>query len=183
MMNTREEFYVHVHGEQLGPYTVRHLDHLLHSGLIPVDTLFWREGLEQWAPITTLVPLRRRRRPWMRLVAAAIVLVPVLTFLVCFAPAVADGWREQSQREFSEVAAYWAGRGVWREQSRSMGWIPSFLEYRDGQVQLAPGQMARVDLQGEWLAPKPGEFTATLWLTFDPELRVWTPAPSPTAAR
>jgi len=183
MMNTREEFYVHVHGEQLGPYTVRHLDHLLHSGLIPADTLFWREGLEQWAPITTLVPLRARRRPWARLAAAAVVLVPVLVFLACFAPAVADGWREQSQREFSEMAAYWAGRGVLREQARGSGKVPRFWEYHQGQVQLSAGQMARVDLRGEWLAPRPGEFATTLWLTFDPASRLWTPAPSPTAAR
>src|SRR5215207_4576947 len=34
LMNSREAFYVHVQGEQLGPYTIRHLDHLIHSGLL-----------------------------------------------------------------------------------------------------------------------------------------------------
>ena len=50
-MRSPEVFYLHIHGEQLGPYTVPQIDHLLNTGLIAEETLYWCEGLEQWAPV------------------------------------------------------------------------------------------------------------------------------------
>ena len=54
-VNSPEVFYLHINGEQRGPYTVQHIDHLLNSGLIAEETLFWREGLEQWQPTRSML--------------------------------------------------------------------------------------------------------------------------------
>ena len=63
-MISPEIFYLHIHGEQRGPYTIPQIDHLLNSGLIAEETLYWREGLDQWQPVTSLVlssPVERRK--------------------------------------------------------------------------------------------------------------------------
>ena len=57
-MLSPEVFYLHIQGEQRGPYTIPQIDHLLNSGLIAEETLYWREGLDQWQPVTSLVRLR-----------------------------------------------------------------------------------------------------------------------------
>ena len=62
-MISPEIFYLHLEGEQRGPYTAPQIDHLLNSGLIAEETLYWREGLEQWQPVTSLVKLRRPGNP------------------------------------------------------------------------------------------------------------------------
>ena len=61
-----ECFYLLIDGEQRGPYTVKQIDHLLNSGLIREDATFWREGLEQWQPVTNLVQLRRPKSSWLK---------------------------------------------------------------------------------------------------------------------
>ena len=63
-MISPEVYYLHIQGEQRGPYTIPQIDHLLNSGLIAEETLYWREGLEQWQPVTSLVSLRRKVNPW-----------------------------------------------------------------------------------------------------------------------
>src|ERR1700733_12019673 len=76
LMISPEIFYLHIHGEQRGPYTVPQIDHLLNSGLIAEETLYWREGLEQWQPVTSLVKLRRPGNPWVKpLIILGIVVV------------------------------------------------------------------------------------------------------------
>src|SRR6478752_4336503 len=61
-----EVFYLHINGEQRGPYTIQHIDHLLNSGLISETATFWREGLEQWQPVTNLVAVRRAKKGVVR---------------------------------------------------------------------------------------------------------------------
>src|SRR6188768_48680 len=61
-----EVFYLHINGEQRGPYTIQHIDHLLNSGLIQETAMFWREGLEQWQPVTNLVAVRTKKRSRIR---------------------------------------------------------------------------------------------------------------------
>ena len=185
-MNTREAFYVHVHGEQLGPYTIRHLTHLLQSGLISTETLYWTEGMEQWQTITDLVPLPRVPRPWVRAAIAAVVLVPLLIMAWFFGPTVVDGWREQTQREFTAEGAYWAGRGVVRSFLAERKEVPSFAAFDPAKIQLAgEGHSATVQLSGQILGGSRAGRGAdwTVHLHFDPEEREWSAALTETAAR
>src|SRR3954454_5664275 len=99
-MPTPEVFYLHLCGEQRGPYTVPQIDHLLNSGLIAEETLYWREGLDQWQPVTTLVSVRRKANPWIK---PLLILAAVLAgaFLLHFFGAVTLlGWREANQHEY-----------------------------------------------------------------------------------
>src|SRR5260221_4662987 len=66
LMISPEIFYLHLEGEQRGPYSIPHIDHMLNSGLIPEETLYWREGLEQWQPVTSLAQLCKRANPWLK---------------------------------------------------------------------------------------------------------------------
>ena len=176
-MNTREAFYVHVHGEQLGPYTIRHLDHLIHSGLLAPDTLYWTEGLEQWLPITDLIPVRRKPRPWLRLLVAVLILLPLLGLGFFFGPPLLDGWREQTQHEYTSEAAYWAARGVVRSYLAEKSATPVFQPFEKAQVQFPEENHAVVQLGGQIIAGARAGQDAT-WkvkLTFDPNSRDWSP--------
>src|SRR5215218_2759722 len=171
-MNTREAFYVHVHGEQLGPYTIRHLDHLIHSGLLSTETLYWTEGLEQWQPVTDLIPARKVRRRWIiRLAIAFVVLLPFLGLGLFLRRPIIDGWREQTQHEFNEEAAYWAARGVVRSYLAEKASTPAFQPFSQAKVQFPDGTHAVVHLSGQLLAgEREGQETSwTVRLRFDPE--------------
>jgi hypothetical protein len=185
-MNTREAFYVHVHGEQLGPYTIRHLTHLLQSGLISTETLYWTEGMDQWQAITDLVPLPRPRRPWLRAGLAALVLGPLLGLAWFFGPTVVDGWREQTQREFTPEAAYWSGRGIVRGFLAQRREVPSFAAFDAESVRLSEeNHAATVRLAGQILGGvhpvRSAEWIVTL--RFDPAQREWSAAGHEMAAR
>src|SRR5580700_2531636 len=106
-MISPEIFYLHIDGEQRGPYTVPQIDHLLNSGLIEVETLFWREGLEQWQPVTNLVALRKPVRRWLKPAFAAGFLLILLLLGRVFWPIVRVGWQEANQRDYTAAAAYW----------------------------------------------------------------------------
>jgi hypothetical protein len=185
-MNTREAFYVHVHGEQLGPYTIRHLDHLIHSGLLSTETLYWTEGLEQWQPVTDLIPVRRARRRWFSLVIALVVLLPLTGVGLFLGPPIIDGWREQTQHEFTQEAAYWAARGVVRSYLAQKAVTPVFQPFGKAQVQFPDSNRAIVQLSGLLVAgERAGQETSwTVRLSFDPQTREWSPlADAGTAAR
>ncbi|HEX5176225.1 MAG TPA: DUF4339 domain-containing protein [Chthoniobacteraceae bacterium] len=148
--HSQEVFYLHINGEQRGPYTVRHIDHLLNSGLINEDALFWREGLEQWQPVTDLVTRRTPRKRWKRnTIIFSIAAVLALILLRLFLPITLDGWREINQRDFTERAAYWRARGFVRSQCVPRGAIVSFGPMPDAKVELRSDDTARVTLHGE----------------------------------
>src|SRR5215212_5139560 len=177
-MNSREAFYVHVHGEQLGPYTIRHLDHLIHSGLLSTETLYWTEGLEQWLPVTELIPVRRAPRRWLRLLMALVVLLPVLGLGIFLGPPIIDGWREQTQHELTPEAAYWAARGVVRAfLAEKKAATPVFQPFGRAQVQFPEANRAIVQLSGQLVeGDRAGqEASWTVRLSFDPESRAWSP--------
>ena len=85
-MSSPEIFYLHIQGEQRGPYTVKQVDHLLNSGLDRPETLFWRDGMEQWQPVTDLVKLRKRANPWIKPAIALGVALVILALLRVFGP-------------------------------------------------------------------------------------------------
>src|SRR5436305_15171705 len=106
-MISPEIFYLHIHGEQRGPYTIPQIDHLLNSGLIAEETLFWREGLEQWQPVTGLVTKRRVPNRWRRAAVAVAILAPLAVCAWIFGPPLVDGWNEATANAFTLEDAYW----------------------------------------------------------------------------
>src|SRR6218665_1420739 len=113
-MLSPEVFYLHIQGEQRGPYTIPQIDHLLNSGLIAEETLYWREGLDQWQPVTSLVRLRRKANPWIKPLLTLGVLIVLALILQFFGSVVVIGWRETNQHEYTSNAAYWRARSVVR---------------------------------------------------------------------
>jgi len=148
-MNSHEAFYVHVQGEQKGPYTLRHLDHLLNSGLIPVETLYWTEGMEQWLPVTELIPFRHKPRNWKRLIILGAILLVFGAFLAFFGPTIADGWRETTQREYTPLGAYWSARGAVRNGGLPDGVAVQFSPFKDAKVTLVEPSNATVIVHGD----------------------------------
>jgi len=178
-MISPEIFYLHIHGEQRGPYTIPQIDHLLNSGLIAEETLYWREGLEQWQPVTTLVKLRRRANPWLkRIIIFGFVLL--IAFVVQFFGSIALlGWREASQHEYTASAAYWSARGVVRSTALSPGTVVEFSDLAESQVELQPPDAATVKLQGE-VTGHAGQGRKILWtipMQYDPKAREWIGGP------
>jgi hypothetical protein len=178
-MISPEIFYLHIHGEQRGPYTIRQIDHLLNSGLIAEETLYWREGLEQWQPVTTLVKLRRQANPWLkRLIILGFVLV--VGFVVQFFGSTALlGWKEASQHEYTVSAAYWRARGSVRGASLAPDEIVEFNDLNNADVQMKPPADATVRLGGEVTAAS-GQTRKMTWVVpmkYDDKAREWTSGP------
>lgn len=153
-MSSQEAFYVHVQGEQKGPYTFRHLDHLLNSGLIPVETLYWTEGMEQWLPITSLVQFRHKPRNWKALIILGAILLVLAGFLGFFGPTIADGWRERTQREYTEEGAYWSARDAVRNNGVPKDAVVQFASQNEARIALDEKTAANVLLRGEILGDK-----------------------------
>lgn len=175
-MNSNEAFYVHVHGEQKGPYTIRHLDHLLNSGLIPLETMYWTDGLDQWIPVTELVPMRPKPRIWLRLGIAAGIVAVVGAFAGFFGPTIMDGWRENTQRDYSTEAAYWSARNAVRAKAVPAGNAVHFAPVTEAMVTLNNTNTANVILKGEVLGPdaKPIPSAWKVDLSFNSLRREWT---------
>ena len=174
-----EVFYLHINGEQRGPYTVRHIDHLLNSGLINEDALFWREGLEQWQPVTDLVVRRQPKNRWgKRAVILAVALICALLLLRIFLPITLEGWREINQRDFSEKAAYWRARGVVRSQYLPAGSLITFGRLHDTAVRLQSGTSAQVLLPAQVMIPNqaPRSTTWQVDLHYDQRRAEWSAA-------
>ncbi|MEQ1858722.1 MAG: DUF4339 domain-containing protein [Chthoniobacteraceae bacterium] len=178
-MSFREAYYLHVHGEQLGPYTLRQLDHQLQTGLISEDTLYWSENLDQWQPVTQLIPLRKKFRPLRAAIIALVLLVPLGAMAWFFGPTALDGWREQTQRQYSPEAAYWAARGVVRHELAVANMAPQFLPFSAARVEMGAENTAVVHVEGRALTGAASGQPAA-WkvrLRFDPAVRTWSPLP------
>jgi hypothetical protein len=136
-----EEYFIHVQGEQKGPYTFPQLKRLYETSLIPEETLYWRDGMEQLEPVSDLCGgskrdrLRRLRR--LRAIGAALVVTVALATAYC-APMLKDGWREMNERDFTPEGAYWKARGFVREEVKD----------RDASVAFEPFKAATVTLSG-----------------------------------
>ena len=155
-----EVFYLHIQGEQRGPYTVPQIDHLLNSGLIQAETLFWREGLEQWQPVTDLVALRKPVRRWLKPAIAAGFLVVLALLTRLFGPTVREGWREANEHDFTAEAAYWRARDAVRHSGLPPEMLVDFRSFQPAQVRLQPPDGAEVAVRGSltelaWQGPGP----------------------------
>ena len=175
-MNSLEVFYLHIQGEQRGPYTIKHIDHLLNSGLIDRDALFWREGLDQWQPVTDLVALRQPKNSLKvpLIVVAVLFVVSVIGYL--FGPITLDGWREIYQHDFSAEAAYWRGRDAVRAHFTSKGAMVNFDAFVAEDVTLSDPHQGTVVIRGNLINAE-GQSQKVVWkvnLKFDPEAREWS---------
>ena len=184
-MISPEIFYLHIDGEQRGPYTAPQIDHLLNSGLIAEETLYWREGLDQWQPVTSLVKLRRPRNPWVRPLVI-LGLVFVLAVIGEFFGSVALlGWREANQHDYTAQGAYWRARGVVRSTLLVPGTVVDFQSFAQAKTDLQPPNAATVKLEGE-VTEHAGQSRPMRWtvlMKFDPEAREWNGAATQETAR
>lgn len=175
-MNSPEVFYLHIQGEQRGPYTIRHIDHLLNCGLIDEDALFWREGLEQWQPVTNLVvrrqPINRWKKPLIALAIAAVLALPVYVF----GPITVAGWREIYQHDYTKEAAYWRARYFVRNECVPQGWIVTFEPISPESIELTGHNGGVVVLRGT-LTDARDSTRPTQWkvrLGYDAQAREWS---------
>jgi hypothetical protein len=172
-----EEYLIHVQGEQKGPYTFPQLKRLYETSLIPEETLYWQEGMEQWQPVSDLCgPSRRERSRHLReLRVTGIVLVAAVALLTAYcAPVLKDGWREMNDRDRTQEGAYWKARGFVREQVKTQDASVAFDPYPAAAVALT-GTTATVTLPGT-LFGKDGTGSKMKWqvtMQYDVERREW----------
>jgi hypothetical protein len=134
-----EEYFIHVQGEQKGPYTFPLLKRLYDKNLIPEETLYWRDGMEQLEPVSDLCGVRKRvKLPHLKqLRVTGIVLVVGIALLTAYcAPVLKDGWREANDRDPTQEGAYWKARGFVREEVREQDASVAFEPYKTAAVTL-----------------------------------------------
>ncbi len=173
-----EAFYLYHLGEQRGPYTVRQVNHLHKCEFIDDDTLYWREGMEQWAPVTQIVLHRRKRRRMLGWTLTFGVLAGIALLASFFGPVTMDAWREMTSGSFTEHDAYWRSRLLVR-QSLDKSSSVKFDPLEQAKVQLEPPSGASVILSGVVRDPD-GSHPAS-WrvrLVHVPDQQQWFPAPS-----
>ncbi len=136
-----EEYLIKVQGEQKGPYTFPQLKGLYEKGLVPDDTLYWVEGMEEWEAVSDLCGAKRRawlkKLKQLRLLGILMLTTVGLVLAYC-EPVLRDGWREMNAREWSQEGAYWRARGFVREEARR----------KDGSVVFEPYAPTMVGLTG-----------------------------------
>jgi len=133
-----EAFFIYHNGEQRGPYTAKQVNHLYQCNFIDDETLYWREGLEQWQPVSQIVLRRKRKRRMLFWSILLGVLAATALFIALFGPVTADAWRELTSGDFTAESAWWRARRLVREQ------IP-----RGTDVRFDPFTSAQVTLNGK----------------------------------
>ncbi len=184
-MISPEVFYLHIQGEQRGPYTIPQIDHLLNSGLIAEETLYWREGLDQWQPVTSLVRLRKKANPWGRRLVFMGIAAVVLAVLQFFGSIAIVGWRETNQHDYTAHDAYWRARGVVRGSGLPEGALVQFRGESSAQVTLESPDDATVVLEGV-VTLQSGENSAMTWkvpMHFDARNAEWNGGPAEALTR
>ncbi len=177
--HSSESFYLHLAGAQQGPYTIPQIDHLLNSGLIGIETLYWCEGLDQWQPVTSLVAVRTKPKRWVKPVIALAVLIALAVPIRIFGPVVVEGWHEANQHEYSESAAYWRARDVVRTELVSRRTLVEFDGFEDARVTLLTAGGAQVRLSGT-ITDEAGKVSAAAWdvpMRFQSEEGEWSGGP------
>ena len=176
-----EVFYLYHLGEQRGPYTARQVNHLHKCEFVDDDTLYWCEGMEQWAPITQIVLRRKKRRRLLGWTVTIAILIGVGIFASFFGPVTVNAWRELTSGGFSENDAYWRSRLMVRQ---SMGDSVSikFEPFEQAKVLLQPPSGASVVLAGEVRDANGTRREAwRVRMIHMADQQQWFPAPPPTA--
>lgn len=142
-----EVFYLYHLGEQRGPYTVRQVNHLHKCEFIDDDTLYWCEGMEQWAPITQIVIRRRKRRRLLGWTVTIAILIALGVLVSFFGPVTMNAWRELTSGAFTETDAYWRARLMVRQAVGKSAAI-TFDPFEQSKVLIQPPAAASVVLTG-----------------------------------
>lgn len=50
-----QEIHIHRRGEQIGPYSQNQVQEMIRTGMLDKDESYWMEGMNQWAPILSLL--------------------------------------------------------------------------------------------------------------------------------
>ena len=178
-----EVFFIHHNGEQRGPYTAAQVNHLHSCGFIDEETLYWREGLEQWHPVGEIV-LRRKRKHRVLFWSILLGVLAVLAFfLMLFGPVTADAWQELTSGDFTAESAWWRARGLVRDQLPKGSHV-RFDPFATAQVAFQGHEGATVILGGD-LTPSSGASEHGAWrvlLRYDESRGAWVPAPKPADA-
>jgi hypothetical protein len=177
-----EEYFIHVQGEQKGPYTFPQLKRLYENSLIPEETLYWRDGMEQLQPISDLCGATRRDHlrhlKQLRLTGAILLAGAALVLAYC-APVLKVGWREMNDRDQTQEGAYWRARGFVREVVKKQDASVAFEPLNTAAITLA-GSNGTVILSGT-LYEKTGAAEKKAWrvaMLYDAQKREWLlPAP------
>jgi GYF domain 2 len=173
-----EVFFIYHNGEQRGPYTAKQINHLHKCRFIDDDTLYWREGLDQWQPISQIVLQRRRRNRVLIWSVTLGVVAALALFVSLFGTVTADAWRELTSGDFTAESAWWRARGLVREHSEKKGAV-RFDPFQDAQVTLEPPDGATVLLSGT-VTRADGATEPVRWrvqLRHDADRAMWTAAP------
>lgn len=54
----QKQYYLAIQGQQQGPYTSEQIGGLIRNKVITLDTLIWEDGMQNWAPISTLAEFK-----------------------------------------------------------------------------------------------------------------------------
>ncbi len=172
-----EEYFIHVQGEQKGPYTFPQLKRLYETSLIPEETLYWRDGMEHLEAVSDLCGAKKRGRlrhlKQLRVTGAVLVAGVALVTAYC-APVLKDGWRELNDHDRTPEGAYWKARGFVREDVKNQDANVAFGPFQSATVSLS-GTEATVILPGTFFA-KDGTGSKRTWkvaIGYDEARREW----------
>ena len=173
-----EVFFIYHNGEQRGPYTAANLNHLHRCGFIDDETLYWREGLDQWQPVGQVV-LRRKRRNrrlfWYILLGA---FLAIAFFVKLFGHVTADRWRELTSGDLTQESAWWRARGLVRDQLPK-GADVRFDPFASAKITIQEKVNASVVLAGT-LTDSSGKSERGAWrvqIRYDESRGTWAAAP------
>ena len=172
-----EEYFINVLGEQKGPYTFPQLKRMYEMNLIPEETSYWQDGMEQWESVADLCGEKQRDKlrhlKQLKIAGLALVATMVMAMAYC-APMLKDGWREMNDRDQTQEGAYWKARGFVREDVKKEEASVAFDPYQPAGISLS-GTNATVILPG-MLFGKDGRGTKMTWkvvMGYDREKREW----------
>jgi hypothetical protein len=172
-----EEYFIRVEEEQKGPYTFPQLKRLYEKALIPAETLYWQDGMEEWLAVADLCGARSRKRlqRLKQLRVAGIALVSAAALLTAWCgPVLKNGWKEMNDHDFTQEGAYWKARGFVREEVKQQEASVAFDPYQAASVALT-GTAATVILPGTLFA-RDGSGSKMTWkvaLLYDASRKEW----------
>lgn len=176
-MDTGEEYYIHLQGEQKGPFTLSQIKSMYDRQFIPEETLYWQDSMEQWRHVSDLCgppAWQLRQRRWVRPATALVVLMVLAVLLKLFLPITLDAWRESTQRAYTEEAAYWKARDYVRHGLRESADYVRFDPFDETRSTLEGENGAVVRLSGETATGK--RLARRRWkvlLRYNPQNRDW----------
>lgn len=175
-----EVFYIYHLGEQRGPYTMKQVNHLYRSTFIDDDTLYWREGMEQWQPVTEIVQRRRRKKRLTFWIVLLSIVAAIGLLAWMFGGVTMSAWHEMTSGEYTQESAWWRARGLVRGQLADKEHV-EFEPFDPAVVTLHEDHGATVVLAG-YLQGAEGPATRRAWrvrMRFEPLRSEWVPAADP----